>query len=183
MNMEPWAKRIFSLLTDRGESQVALANACGIREPSVSGWFGKGSRPTRMISGDNLVAAAKFLETTPEWIMTGREGVTNQSPKASQSQPARLDPAMIAETAKALRIYEHRQGRRFNIETDEGAALFMHWLAVREQLPDVETLSNLIRMGADFTPQGATADGRDKGVPTAGTNEQKPAKRGARKEA
>lgn len=177
MNMEPWAQRIFSLLTSRGESQVALANACGIKEPSISGWFGKGSRPTRMISGDNLVAAAKFLETTPEWIMTGRDVAADKSSKLSQSQTARLDPAMIAETAKAIRIYEHRQGRRFNIETDEGAALFMHWLAVREQLPDVGTLDNLLRMGHKFMPQGASEDGRIKGVPAAGTDEQKSAKR------
>jgi len=72
--MEPWAQRIFERLQDfeGKKSQADLAKACRISAASVSNWFGKGSKPTRKIDGANLVAAAKFLETTPEWILTGR---------------------------------------------------------------------------------------------------------------
>lgn len=86
--MENWAQRIHSLLLASGKSQAELARACGIKAGSVSGWFGQG-KPTKMISGDNLVAAAQFLESTAEYIMTGRTAAT-------PSQPQRLDAERLA---------------------------------------------------------------------------------------
>ncbi|WP_146165807.1 hypothetical protein [Stenotrophomonas panacihumi] len=61
-----------------------LARAIGLQQGSISGWFGKG-KPTKMISGDNLVATARFLRTSAEYIMTG-DGAT-----AIASQPVGLD--------------------------------------------------------------------------------------------
>ncbi len=82
--MEPWAARIKESLDAQGLSQAELARACKIGAGSVSGWFGQG-KPTKMISGDNLVAAASFLGISPEFIMTGR-GAGN-----SPSQSVGLD--------------------------------------------------------------------------------------------
>lgn len=95
--MSPWAARIKSLLDaggERGLSDTALARACGIRQPSVWQWFNDtdGKQATKMISGDNLVAAAKYLGTTAEWIMTGRHAVVSQS--------ARLDGKKIIDAIK-----------------------------------------------------------------------------------
>jgi hypothetical protein len=78
--MEPWAERIHERMTAIGKKPVELARACGIKAGSVSGWFGQG-KPTKMISGDNLVSAASFLGISPSFIMTGRE----DGPIASQS--------------------------------------------------------------------------------------------------
>lgn len=54
-----------------------------------------------MISGDNLVAAAAYLNTTPEWIMTGH------GPLAA-SQSVRLTGSMILdayrEAARAITL-------------------------------------------------------------------------------
>lgn len=71
--MEPWARRIKESLEAQGLSQAELARACKLGAGSVSGWFGQG-KPTKMISGDNLVAASAFLGLTAEYIMTGRPG-------------------------------------------------------------------------------------------------------------
>jgi len=85
-----WAQRISDLLDTFPEKSAAgLARACGIKQGSVSGWLG-GGKPTKMISGDNLVAAAAYLETTPEYIMTGRHPA-----RLSESQPVGLDLEML----------------------------------------------------------------------------------------
>jgi transcriptional regulator with XRE-family HTH domain len=47
----------------------ALAAACGIKAPSVSGWL---SGKTKTIEGRNLLAAAKKLRVEPDWLATGR---------------------------------------------------------------------------------------------------------------
>lgn len=95
--LPPWAKRIFERLDGLGptKTQVGLAQACGINKVSVSNWKGKGTA-TAMISGDNLVAAAEYLETTAEWIMTG-------ATSADASQPAGLDLPMLRQ---AFRVAE-----------------------------------------------------------------------------
>lgn len=88
--MEPWAKRIQLRMAETGHSQADIARACGIKNGSVSGWFGKGTL-TKMISGDNLVATAALLETTAEHIMTGR----GHRP-AAPSQPVGLDAEKLS---------------------------------------------------------------------------------------
>lgn len=172
--METLGDRLRNLRTSHEDTQDTLAKIAGVTKQAISKIERTGAIKS---ASTTLEPIARRYGVSLSWLLTGAGLRDAGAAQPSQSQTARLDPAMIAETAKAIRIYEHRQGRRFNIETDEGAALFMHWLAVREQLPDVETLSNLLRMGDKFMPQGATEDGRDKGVPTAGTDEQKSAKR------
>ena len=99
--MEPWAKRIFDLLQEgkaEGRSQKALAKACGLSQPSISQWFSDtGNKPaTRMIMGDNLIAAARYLGTTPEYIMTGVGGPS--------SHGMGLDPDTLAAAIKLVRL-------------------------------------------------------------------------------
>lgn len=98
--MEPWAKRIHELMTDGGYSQAELARACGIKPGSVSGWFGQG-KPTKMISGDNLVAAASLLGTTAEYLMTGRPSAASRT---GQSQLAGLTEENIAQGVELLHL-------------------------------------------------------------------------------
>lgn len=84
--MEKWAERIAELLREQrpeGKNATALAKACGISQPSVSQWFNDNdSKPaTKMILADNLVAAAKYLDSTPEWVLHGK-GVRRVSQSA-----------------------------------------------------------------------------------------------------
>ena len=100
--MEAWAQRILDLLQKgraEGRSQKALAQACGLSQPSVSQWFSdSGNKPaTQMIMGDNLVAAARYLGTTPEYIMTGI------APDSSSHQMG-LDPEILSAAIKLVRL-------------------------------------------------------------------------------
>ena len=180
VDMETLGDRLRNLRISHEDTQDTLSKIAGVTKQAISKIERTGAIKS---ASTTLEPIARHYGVSLNWLLTGAGSKDADTAQLSQSQATRLDPAMIAETAKALRIDEHRQGRRFNIETDEGAALFMHWLAVRQQLPDVETLSNLIRMGDNFMPQGAKKDERGKGVPAVGTDEQNPAKRGARKEA
>lgn len=129
--MEIWAQRIKQLLDEgrsRGLTQTGLARACGRSQPSLSQWFNDSeSKPsTQMIMGDNLVAAARYLGTTPEWIMTGETS-------RATSQPVRLAVSTIAETAKILRKILERRGERLDMERD--ADLFSEVYALLDKLP------------------------------------------------
>lgn len=87
--MEEWARRITEIMTERRTTAADIARACKIKPGSVSGWFG-GGKATKMISGDNLVATAKHLGTTAEYIMTGAP------PPSAQSHVERLDSDKLA---------------------------------------------------------------------------------------
>lgn len=49
---------------------IDLARACGVKQPSVSGWLS--GKSTRM-EGANLLAAAEFLNVNYWWLADGRE--------------------------------------------------------------------------------------------------------------
>lgn len=89
----------------KGLKTVDLARACGIQAGSVSGWFGKG-KPTKMISGDNLVAVADFLGVSPRWVMTGiGDGEPSQHVRLDENKLAELIlgvDAIIAEQRKRV---------------------------------------------------------------------------------
>ena len=90
--MSEWGKRIALRMKEVGVNQTELAAACGIKPPSVNGWI---SGETKMIDGQNLVLAARKLNTSPEWLMTGR-GVTEQSHDAG------WDLSMLSEALVSL---------------------------------------------------------------------------------
>lgn len=133
-DMEQWAKRIqqrLDELRDSGLTESGLARACKISRASVSGWFGKGTKVTKMISGDNLVAAADYLLTTPHWIMTGRGG------HGVESQSAGLAPKKIVSTTKALLTFLRRrdQGATLDLTDLQDAELFAGVYAEAIALP------------------------------------------------
>lgn len=71
--MADWARRIKQRREALGMSVAGLARACGIRPPSIHNW--EGGR-TKAIEGKNLVAAARALGVSPEWILTGQGQLT-----------------------------------------------------------------------------------------------------------
>lgn len=126
--LPPWAQRIFDLLTaDPTKTITGLARACGISQPSVSNWFGKGT-PTKMISGDNLVAAATYLNTTPEYIMTGR-----QAAPLSESHAVGLDLEMLK--SAIISVKEALQVLGLELDAFLAAPLIAYAYAERITLP------------------------------------------------
>jgi len=172
-----WAQRISDLLAaDPARTPADLARACGIKSSSVSGWFGKGSKPTKMISGDNLVAAAAYLGVSPEYIMTGRtRGKTvDASPAISESKETRLDPTMLAETAAAIsRVYK-RAGKVFKLEQD--SERFLQAYAARLSLPEKPSSADMFEFGLSVAAIFAPHGGGDGGL---GRNENLPVDGGA----
>lgn len=132
--MEKWAERIKQLL-DAGKprlTQLGLAKACGRSQPSISQWFNDSdSKPaTTMIMGDNLVAAAEYLGTTPEWIMTGK------GPAGRVSQSGRLDPVNVSITITALLVVLRRRDKSASLDLQDpiDAELFCQAYAELEKL-------------------------------------------------
>lgn len=63
--MEHWGHKIRRLREERGISQIALARACNVKQPSVNDWE---SGKTKMIDGWNLISVASALGVPPESI-------------------------------------------------------------------------------------------------------------------
>ena len=57
-------------------TQKALADACGIKPPSVNDWL---SGETKMLDAVNLLAACKLLKVNPKWLATGVGAVRDQA--------------------------------------------------------------------------------------------------------
>ena len=137
--MEPWAKRIFDLLQEgkaEGRSQKALAKACGLSQTSISQWFSDtGNKPaTRMIMGDNLIAAARYLGTTPEYIMTGVGGPS--------SHGMGLDPDTLAAAIKLVRLTFRNLDVEHDAEVDgvPTALAYRYLIARKERLVSADVL-------------------------------------------
>jgi transcriptional regulator with XRE-family HTH domain len=93
-------ERLSVAMRDASVTAADLARACKIRPPSVSDWI---SGETKSISGKNLLAAARCLGVTPEWLSTGH-GPRHASDMAvtDNSQPVRFDPEIIQGVARAM---------------------------------------------------------------------------------
>lgn len=143
--MGTWAQRIEQRLADLahlGKDRPGLARACGIKPASVSGWFGRGTKPTLMIRGDNLIAAAKYLNTSPEWIMTGFGS-------ADASQSARPDPRILTLAVKALKNLALLQAGEATFLYDAPSLLALYDALSREPPSvDVDREAVLRRMAA-----------------------------------
>ena len=113
--------------------QVDLANACGIREASVSDWF---TGKTKSLSGANLIRAARVLNVNPDWLGTGRGAMRlNASPVnaapptfshtevTSEAQSARLDVPTLHEAFTLLQQDEDQAGE-FPTLLDRSKRLF-----------------------------------------------------------
>ncbi len=134
---------------------AGLATACGVAKNSVSQWLDriKDKPPTEMLAGSHLVAAARYLETTAEWLMTGR-GVNDVT-----SQAARPDPAILAQTQEFLETAYAFKGKPFDLRAD--ADLFAdayEWLAEDERPVDQRNLVHFGRWLAGRQQANEAAD-------------------------
>lgn len=63
------SKRLQLAMKEVGISQAELARACGVKPPSVHGWL---SGKSKFLRGENLLAAARALNVSQEWLATGK---------------------------------------------------------------------------------------------------------------
>jgi transcriptional regulator with XRE-family HTH domain len=122
--MSSWGNRIKVGLQKPGLSQAGLARACKVSGPTVSEWVNDG---IQMLAGDNLVAAAKYLRCSAEWIMTGHGA-------GPQSQSVGLDPERLASSVTLGRLAHDLLDIEFDAETDaDTVALAYEWMQARDQ--------------------------------------------------
>lgn len=62
---------------------TALADACGVKPPSVSDWL---SGKSKTMEGSNLVTAAEFLKVRAKWLATGRGPMRDDDPIAPKTE-------------------------------------------------------------------------------------------------
>src|SRR6185436_11051598 len=72
MTIQTLGLRLRKARKDRKYSQVTLAKAAGLKQPSISELE---SGETKEISGPTLIAICGVLKVRPEWLITGREPI------------------------------------------------------------------------------------------------------------
>ena len=139
LGMETWAKRILAKLeSDPALDKPGLARACGIKPPSVFQWFSDtDSKPaTKMIAGDNLVAAARYLGMTAEEIMTG-----------APSQPARLAADRLAADIETVESALMIANRNVSAKTKARLVVMLQDMAEPEKMTDDMLARVIMSMG------------------------------------
>lgn len=158
--------RLDIAMRDASVIAADLARACGIKPASVSDWI---TGKTKTIKGANLLAAARLLGVTPEWLSTGRGPRIAQG---SDSQLVRLDAEMLADTAWVMRTAYADVGRVFDMEAEPER--FLQAYLARTKLVDIQSPDNvaafLFTAAKLVSPQGASDERIDE-VPTPGTGE------------
>lgn len=172
VDMENLGTRLRKLRKDHNDTQQVLADIAGVTKQAISKIESKGVIES---AGATLEPIARHYGVTVRWLTTG-EGPKYLSDKSSQ--PARLDPVMLAQTHRALRrIYEQDLDRSFNLEDDP--VRFMLAYELRSKMSPVMSEDEMIEFGAKLVDivarQGATGDGRagerNHGVPASGSNQ------------
>jgi len=125
-----------------------LARLTGLHASSVSDWI---TGKSKSIKPEHVAKVARVLNVLPAWLSLGDgpmrpgEEVPNV-PAEPRTRAGQLDPSMVAETYRALRLHAERRGRVFDLDTLEGAQAFAYWYEVRAALPDSLTLGKVIEI-------------------------------------
>lgn len=69
MSRLDFGKRVKALMKDKNLTQQELADKIGIKRASLTQWE---LGTTKQVKDENLLAAALALETTPEFLLTGK---------------------------------------------------------------------------------------------------------------
>lgn len=132
------AKRLKSARRDAGITQADLAAMLDVSQPTVNRWEGGDSEPARA----QIVALAKVLNATPEWLAFGRGSrAPGRTGKGAPPRPEQPRP-------EADRYRQGRFGQGDTTMTDgtgkviafQGQPGAYSNLACREVYPDYETL-------------------------------------------
>lgn len=158
----------------KGLTQEQLAHACGFAGQSrIANYEGTGPHAREPSLAEVPVIAHALGVSVGELF--------GEPAPLTQSQAARLDPAKVAETVKALRTVFARRGATFDVEADP--ELFVAAYAVREEMEEAPSPENLIEFGmklADMA-QGISSDERGNGLPSGSTHRAKAGKRASAK--
>lgn len=97
---EAWAYRRTLTPKHGRPTKVALAAAAGVTTPSVAEWF---QGPTKMIKGNALLGAARYLKVSPEWLASGVGPMAADGPTSPPSGLSHLQMAALEAFGAALK--------------------------------------------------------------------------------
>lgn len=152
-------------------NRSAFAHLLGVSKQTVQNWY---ERDLAIPQGRRRL----ILEKTGfsiDWVNEGEGPRVVTEPAAhcfvSQSQPARLDPAMVAEAYQSIRLVYEATGKDYDIETEPDlfVKVYEGLLAVNNRPSTVEEAS--FQRTTDDRPQGAD-DGGEEQVGRAGSTHQ-----------
>lgn len=141
----------------RKPSQSAIGRDLDISQGAVSQYLA-GSIPMNYMT---LLAFCRILgvedprsvrsDLPEQGLLNG--GGSEQRQSAPPSQPARLDPDMVAETIRALRLYYRRRGQEYDPERQPGDFVWAYGL--RLSLGEDPSSADLIDFGAKLAERVA----------------------------
>lgn len=170
VDMENVGTRLRQLRTNRGDTQLALAEIAGVTKQAISKIENKGVIDP---ASTTLEPIARRYGVNLRWLTTG------EGPKYLSGQPshaARLDPVMLSQTYRALNnLYKKELRRPFSLEEDP--VRFVLAYEIRSQMSAEMTDDEKIELGAKLIDivfrKGDEGDerfrGRDDGEPPDGS--------------
>lgn len=175
--MENLSDRVAQRLKELGLRPVDISKALGVGRGTVSSWTSGNNSPT----GERLIQLSKLLQTTPEWLLTGK-GVTTlgteanafashrqQLPSGTQAfpvlawdAPEDLAPETHVIVPRVDVRFSAGDGFEVNYEPDfkhDGMAFRMAWIRQRHLNPknlivvevDGDSMSPSIKSGSMVT--------------------------------
>lgn len=147
------ADRLRDAMAARGMTQKQLADAVGVKPPSVNGWL---SSKARFLRGENLLKAAAALGVEQEWLATGAGPRDLDSPgdRPAASQSGRPDLATLARAMRLLSFVSRIQGVRFDISDENADVLLMAYDLVSLSPSDFDLEDASTRMGEWLRARG-----------------------------
>jgi transcriptional regulator with XRE-family HTH domain len=112
------SERLERAMKQAGVSQAELARACKVKPPSVHGWL---NGKAKFMRAENLLAAAKRLKVSQDWLATGvgsmcpqlGSGTSISDAVAGQPDPNLMSGELSSEEVALVSDYRAstRQGR------------------------------------------------------------------------
>jgi transcriptional regulator with XRE-family HTH domain len=101
MNRLQFGQRIKTLREAKNLTQQELADRIGIKRPSLTAWE---LGTTKKVKDENILAAARELETTPEYLLYGKEPAPSPVAELEQTWD-KLTPSQKHAIAEQARVY------------------------------------------------------------------------------
>lgn len=128
-------------------TQASLARACKVSQPSVNDWL---SGKSKTIRGATLLAVAKFLAVSPDWLATGKGPMRlNHTGQSSGGASPHVPVSKLGEPLTAEVLAEAEYWVRF----EEGSGAVFQPLRRAERL--LELCREIAEAGGRLSPQRA----------------------------
>lgn len=87
------SERLRLAMDEAGMSQAELARKVGVKAPSINGWL---SGKAKFLRGENLLAAARALKVSQDWLATGKGSMRPAADADASLRQANTDEASAA---------------------------------------------------------------------------------------